>query len=193
MAMEDQVVFGMLDFMFDSVITREGLRDEHVHDFTLLQATGAAIEEVQTSPSSLEKAQAALDAITAYEAHQEQHLVHEETVMMPLTAKVDPPAIRPGVIHKLLTLDFEATRAAVPLNVREMAQRGPHASLAMLVRAVQRCLTPAQYEQLLPGIREAAGEEKWARLERDDGCGGLGKFTQADDDALAALSGVVTV
>jgi hypothetical protein len=189
MAMEDRYVFSLLDTMFDGVSSKEGFGDEHAEDVKLVQTTGAAIEATGAAPLSADTAKAALDAIVAYQAHHEAHLLHEENVMMPLTVKVDPAVIRPAIIHKFLTLDFAATLAAIPLNVREMARRNPYSSFVMLVWAVQRCLTPAQYAQLLPGIREAAGEEKWAQLEKD-GCGNPGKFTQADEDALAA-SGVV--
>jgi hemerythrin-like domain-containing protein len=187
MRMEDEYFFGLLDSMFDGRAAKEGFRDEHVEDHKLLQATGAVIEAAGSAPSAA-TAKAALDAIVSYQAHHEEHLVHEENVMMPLTAKVDPPQIRPGMLHKYLMLDFDATLAAIPLNVREMARRNPYASFVMLVWAVQRVLTPEQYARLLPGIREAAGE-KWGQLEQD-GCGEPGKFKQADADALVA-SGIV--
>eukprot|EP00750_Incisomonas_marina_P000761 INCI10567.1.p1 GENE.INCI10567.1~~INCI10567.1.p1 ORF type:complete len:268 (-),score=56.17 INCI10567.1:142-945(-) len=177
MDMEDKVVFPMMDKLFDNIVSNDHLDEEHECDKKLMAETTAAIGALTFNPS-LETAKAALDLVLKYQRHHEEHLLHEETLLMPKTVIVNPPEIRPAILHHAMNLDFALTVKSMPLTVAEMAHRNPFASLRMLVLAVQRVLTPEQYAQILPGIKDAAGD-LWPKLERE-GVAKPGRFSDSD-------------
>jgi hemerythrin-like domain-containing protein len=187
--MEDLAVFPLLNKLFTGVIRTEQLHHEHESDMQLQAATQAAFDTLIANPSDATAA-SALAAAESFSASHEQHLVHEEKVMMPLTLKVDPPAWRPGLLHDLLAIDMPAASAALPLVVRELSSRNPFPSTRMLVLAVQRICTPEEYAVLLPLMREAAGPFMWKKLYAD-GCGAPGRLTQADLEVHAVQKTLV--
>ena len=186
MKLEDDHFFPMLNEHFGDTASKEGFYQEHV-DCTAAQAELAAAFAACDSPG---RASALVAAVAAFVESEGKHLEHEERIMMPLTQKLPPGANggRAYLVRPMIALLEPAQRELLVKHVvAQMARRNPYRSLRMFVAAVQRTLLPEEYVALIPAIREAAGEARWAKLAAH-GMGLPGKFNPAQDRAvLSAL------
>lgn len=82
-------------------------------------------------------AQKARTLVHEWAKSHEEHLAHEERVLMPHTQKV-PGAVGPHTVRLILFTDFAAFKAnMLPYAIKQLAKTKPYPGLEVYVRAVQ--------------------------------------------------------
>lgn len=167
-AMEDGVqgagggVTNMLDRYFDGAVNAARFRAEHADEHQLQDAVTRALAH---------GAAAVRDAWGPYRACAEAHLQHEEDVMMPLVARLPKEGkarlfadwcVSAGMAHG--GFDTFVAHGVASLAAFGSTKNSPTGATRVFVHSLKTVCTPAQWAQLLPTVRGAAGAQVWAAV-----------------------------
>jgi iron-sulfur cluster repair protein YtfE (RIC family) len=156
---EEAVFFPTLDRLFDGAAEKGGLRDAHEREDALQEALAAALEGADLG--------ALAAAAAAWRVSFEEHLAHEEDVMMPLTIRVAPTLEgRAAVVRQILEVDFDALGSdLVPYVAASLARTKPFGPLRMFAAALQ-VASGERYGELAPALHAAVPHDTSAQLAR---------------------------
>jgi len=155
---EEQVFFDLLDERCDGAVEAAGLRDAHVREEGHQQAFEAALAARDLA--------GVREALAGWASSFEEHLAHEEEVMMPLTQRVAPTVEgRAAAVGTILDVDFDALKSDhLPYVVHTLATTKPYGPTRMFVAALQAAAGP-RYAELTPVLRRALPEALQGQLQ----------------------------
>jgi hypothetical protein len=167
-AMEDGVecagggITAILDLYFDGAVNAALFRAEHADEHELQDAVTRAL------PLG---AAALRDAWGPYRACAEAHLQHEEDVMMPLVARLPQEGkaglfaewcVSAGMAHG--GFDTFVAHGVASLAAFGSTKNSPTGATRVFVHSLKAVCSTAQWAQLLPTVRSAAGAPVWAAV-----------------------------
>ena len=167
-AMEDGVegagggITTMLDQLFDGAVNAALFRAEHADEHELQDAVTRAI------PLG---AAALRDAWGPYRACAEAHVQHEEDVMMPLVARLPQQGraalfaqwcVWAGMAHG--GFDTFVAHGVASLAAFGSTKNSPAGATRVFAHSLKTVCTPAQWADLLPVVRSAAGPQVWSAV-----------------------------
>jgi len=160
MKMEDLIFFPILNDLFDGVIAKELLGDEHLED---QKKTGA----LRKALADKEDVETVKRLAGEWAKSHEEHLEHEEKVMMPLTEKVAPTLeLRGRAMNAILHADWDGFKSHQlgPVLKRIEASK-PFGALKMIIQALQHSTTPAEYTSLIAIIKATLQQDNVSKLD----------------------------
>ena len=151
----------MLDHYFDGAAGSAVFRAEHIREHALQDTVTAALAQ---------GADALRAAFEAYRALAEAHLKHEEDVMMPLVARLDPPkapkfaqwCVSAGVAHG--GFEHFVRHAVESLGTFGSTKNPPAVATRVWLHSLKSVTTPEQWAAFLPVARAAAPAAVWAAI-----------------------------
>jgi len=151
----------MLDHYFDGAAGSAVFRAEHVQEHALQDAVTAALDR---------GADAVRAAFDTYRAMAEAHLKHEEDVMMPLVARLDPPkapkfaqwCVSAGIAHG--GFEHFVGHAVASLATWGSTKNPPAVAARVWLHSLKSVTTPEQWAAFLPIARAAAPAAVWAAI-----------------------------
>ena len=181
---EEEGFFLAVDNTFSCVAHDQGYRDEHDHDNDEQVVLTNMTAKLTMTDLPLSTAQEVCGEIFLFSSEHEAHLKHEENYLSPLT-KQFPTGSPPAIVHFIMMTNFDSSYdyfAATALE--QLVKRSSFTTVGTYITAIQRVLTPTQYEQVLPSIIAAVGD-LWPQLAMH-GLDGPGKYSTADEAFLPA-------
>lgn len=164
-SLEERGLFPLLDRLFDQAAERAGFREEHTAEdarhAAILQAFDALDAGAPDGVAALTR------LLGEWSAEVENHLVHEEDIMMPLTQQVaDTVEGRAQAVRAIIDTDRDSVeQQLVPWVAARLEATKPFGPVRMFVEALRASHTGADRARVEAGLRRGLDADTVARLE----------------------------
>ncbi|TNF37596.1 MAG: hypothetical protein EP329_02735 [Deltaproteobacteria bacterium] len=157
-AQEERAFFPLLDDLFEGVTEKAALREAHQREAAYQERFEAALEAGD--------AELVRGALANWTGSFEEHLVHEEEVMMPLTPRTaDTLEGRARHVRRIMEVDWRAlAEVQIPWVVAALAETKPYGPVRMFVAALEVSAGDA-WGELQAAVRGALQPELVRQLE----------------------------